>query len=304
MQARQRVVGDGAGGVRLEHYSKPRVTTNASYGGADGVNAGVPPQEHTVVLPRVQQLARALAIIDGAGADGAEGGARPRAVAWVADAESAYRFCPVQRADWWTQCFIWWDEHGRAGVIVDQRMSFGGAFAPNRFERISTLVAAWVRRKHAEFDAAQPPPEAVRQWMQRRSELQRAGDLPPGGQHVVPRYIQVYIDDFSGVSMDDVVQPPAEIALIAIDPTHTMLAGGAPAPPCTRAHVHARLAVLGLAELGLHAAPAKVVVGDPVVALGMSLGREEGRLRCPDGKRELLMAALAELRSELRQAAR
>eukprot|EP00965_Chrysotila_dentata_P120089 3972111-Pleurochrysis_carterae.AAC.1 len=37
-------------------------------------------------------------------------------------------------------------------------MSFGGAFAPNRFERISTLVAAWVRRKHAAFDAAQPPP--------------------------------------------------------------------------------------------------------------------------------------------------
>eukprot|EP00965_Chrysotila_dentata_P020928 693278-Pleurochrysis_carterae.AAC.1 len=37
-------------------------------------------------------------------------------------------------------------------------MSFGGAFAPNRFERISTLVAAWVRRKHSAFDTAQPPP--------------------------------------------------------------------------------------------------------------------------------------------------
>eukprot|EP00965_Chrysotila_dentata_P023216 769742-Pleurochrysis_carterae.AAC.1 len=36
LQARQRVVKDGAGGLRLEHYSKPRVTTNASYGGADG----------------------------------------------------------------------------------------------------------------------------------------------------------------------------------------------------------------------------------------------------------------------------
>eukprot|EP00965_Chrysotila_dentata_P028121 935186-Pleurochrysis_carterae.AAC.1 len=77
-------------------------------------------------------------------------------------------------------------------------MSFGGAFAPNRFERISTLVAAWVRRKQAAFDAAQPPPLAVAQWAQRRAERQREGALPPGAQHTAPRYIQVYIDDFSG----------------------------------------------------------------------------------------------------------
>eukprot|EP00965_Chrysotila_dentata_P134388 4443946-Pleurochrysis_carterae.AAC.1 len=102
LQARQRVVDDGAGGSRLEHYSKPRVTTNASYGGADGVNAGVAPEERTVVLPKVQQLARALALIDEAGARREAGEARTRALAWVADAESAYRFCPVQRADWWT----------------------------------------------------------------------------------------------------------------------------------------------------------------------------------------------------------
>eukprot|EP00965_Chrysotila_dentata_P145174 4794597-Pleurochrysis_carterae.AAC.1 len=69
-------------------------------------------------------------------------------------------------------------------------MSFGGAFAPNRFERLSTLVAAWVRRKHAAFDAAHPPPQAVLRWMQRRTEMQREGALPPGPQHTAPRYIQ------------------------------------------------------------------------------------------------------------------
>eukprot|EP00965_Chrysotila_dentata_P092201 3043627-Pleurochrysis_carterae.AAC.1 len=37
-------------------------------------------------------------------------------------------------------------------------MSFGGAFAPNRFERVSTLVAAWIPRKQAAFDASRPPP--------------------------------------------------------------------------------------------------------------------------------------------------
>eukprot|EP00965_Chrysotila_dentata_P018681 621796-Pleurochrysis_carterae.AAC.1 len=91
-------------------------------------------------------------------------------------------------------------------------MSFGGAFAPNRFERISTLVAAWVQRKHAAFDAAQSPPPAVRQWSQRRAARQRDGELPRGDRHAAPRYTQVYIDDFAGVSLDDAVHPPPEAA--------------------------------------------------------------------------------------------
>eukprot|EP00965_Chrysotila_dentata_P115818 3828511-Pleurochrysis_carterae.AAC.1 len=47
-----------------------------------------------------------------------------------------------------------------------------------------------------------------------------------------------------------------------------------------------------------------VVVGDPVVALGLSLGVHEGRLRCPEGKRELMRAAIAEHRDEAMQRAR
>eukprot|EP00965_Chrysotila_dentata_P178476 5894370-Pleurochrysis_carterae.AAC.1 len=69
-------------------------------------------------------------------------------------------------------------------------MSFGGAFAPNRFERLSTLVAAWIRRKQAAFDAAQPPPPALLRWAEFRMQLQREGSLPPGEQHAAPRYIQ------------------------------------------------------------------------------------------------------------------
>eukprot|EP00965_Chrysotila_dentata_P018162 604042-Pleurochrysis_carterae.AAC.1 len=96
MQDRQRLVDDS---------NTPRVTTNASFGGDDAVNAGVAQAKRTVVLPRVQQLARALAILDEAGADVEGDERRTRAAAYVADAESAYRFCPVQRADWWVQCF-------------------------------------------------------------------------------------------------------------------------------------------------------------------------------------------------------
>eukprot|EP00965_Chrysotila_dentata_P001285 41975-Pleurochrysis_carterae.AAC.1 len=53
MQDRQRVLAAGSGGeAKVEHYSKPRVTTNASYGGLDAVNAGVPTAERVVALPR------------------------------------------------------------------------------------------------------------------------------------------------------------------------------------------------------------------------------------------------------------
>eukprot|EP00965_Chrysotila_dentata_P162855 5378307-Pleurochrysis_carterae.AAC.1 len=112
--------------MRVEEYSKPRVTTNSSFGGPDGVNAGVPDAERVVALPRVQALARATAIIGTCRADVRAGEKALRAVPWVADAESAYRFCPVQKADQWTQCFLWWDEKGKAGVVVDRRMGFGG----------------------------------------------------------------------------------------------------------------------------------------------------------------------------------
>eukprot|EP00965_Chrysotila_dentata_P108217 3574445-Pleurochrysis_carterae.AAC.1 len=106
-----------------------------------------------------------MAIIDTCRREAREGERPPRAVAWVADAESAYRFCPVQQADLWLQCFVWWDSQGRASVVVDERMGFGGTYAPNRFERVSTLVAAWVQRKQAQFDEQQPPAgHAVRAW--------------------------------------------------------------------------------------------------------------------------------------------
>eukprot|EP00965_Chrysotila_dentata_P140826 4655673-Pleurochrysis_carterae.AAC.1 len=45
---------------------------------------------------------------------------------YVVDAESAYRFSPVQYADCWLQCFVWWGPDGRAGVAVDRRLGFGG----------------------------------------------------------------------------------------------------------------------------------------------------------------------------------
>eukprot|EP00965_Chrysotila_dentata_P160808 5310308-Pleurochrysis_carterae.AAC.1 len=62
-----------------------------------------------------------MAIVDTIAAEpDATEGEKP--TAYVADAERAYRFCPVQHADCWLQCFIWWDAEGRAGVVVDRRL--------------------------------------------------------------------------------------------------------------------------------------------------------------------------------------
>eukprot|EP00965_Chrysotila_dentata_P121104 4005285-Pleurochrysis_carterae.AAC.1 len=163
--------------------------------------------------------------------------------AYVADAESAYRFYPVQQADLWTQCFVWWDAEGKAGVVVDRRMGFGGAFAPNRFERVYTLMAAWVQRKQTDFDAGHPYPPTAQRWAARRAAHQRRSGAPGDAAHLAPRYLQVYIDDFSGVALTDEVEPPAELAHVVIDPVHTRAAGGEPAAPTTRAYVHAQLAV-------------------------------------------------------------
>eukprot|EP00965_Chrysotila_dentata_P211070 6186270-Pleurochrysis_carterae.AAC.1 len=103
------------------------------------------------------------------------------------------------------------------------------------------------------FDESQPPPEAARQWGRARREAGLGG----GAAQWAPRYLQVYIDDFTEVALADKVEPPPEVAGVDIDPAHTRAVGGVPAARDSRAHIHAQLTVLALSELGLHAAPAK-----------------------------------------------
>ena len=110
-----------------------------------------------------------MAICDTAGTtyeEEAAGETAVRAEAYAIDATSAYRFCPLQRAHRYTQCFLYWRKEigadGRVqaavGVCVDERMGFGGAYAPNRFERVSLMSAAFIQAAQAEFDEAQPLP--------------------------------------------------------------------------------------------------------------------------------------------------
>ena len=317
MQERHRVLPDG---VNVEVYFKPRITQDSSHGDEDSVNAGVPGEERYIALPTVQQLGRAVAICDTAGtADDGEG--RVRATPYCVDAESAFRFCPMQEADLWTQCFVWWEGDGDAGVCVDRRLAFGGAYSPNRFERISTLVAAHVQAAHAEFDLQHPYPPSAQRWAAERKAAQARGELEAGEGQLNPRHLQVFIDDFTGTALDDVVTDSRGAAVvvwdaqgkpIVLDPTPTAAAGGTPAHPSSRVYAHACLTVLGLTELGLSAAPGKVLVGDPITALGLQVGCRRPRLDCPPQKRATMRADVAaqlaratgELRVDRKAAAR
>ena len=184
MQARTRVLADGS----VEHYEKPRISQDGSDGAARSVNRGVPRHESVVTLPTAQAQGRALAICDSAGTTREEeeaGETAVRAEAYAIDATSAYRFCPLQRAHQYTQCFLYWrkevGDDGRVkavvGVCVDERMGFGGAYAPNRFERVSLMVAAFIQAAQAAFDAEQPPPPCTQRWADERGERLARGAL-------------------------------------------------------------------------------------------------------------------------------
>ena len=275
----------------VELYDKPRVTQDSSDGGDHAVNAGVLSADRYVRLPTIQHHARGLAICDTAG------GAEARGASYVVDAESAYRFCQVQEADLWTQCFIWWDHDGSAGVCVDRRLGFGGAFAPNRFERVSTLVAAHIQALQLAFDATQTPPHSVALWAAERRAAQARGELPVSADQLSPSHRQVYIDDFTGSALDYLVSTPSSVAGIDIGPQQILSEGGVPAVPGSCVYVHAQLAVRGLRDFGLSAAPGKVVVGDPVVALGFRVSRAARRLDCPPLKRAAILSDIARQRA-------
>ena len=286
----------------IEAYFKARVSQDSSDGAERSVNGGVAHHDRDVELPRAQQHARGLAICDTAGTtkeEEARGNTPVRAEAYAIDATSAFRFVPVQRADLWTQCFCWWTVSrtarrvtATAGFCVDERMGFGGAFSPNRFERVILLVGAAIRSVQARFDASQPePPSVTVRWRPRREAAQAAGTLVAGEHQLHPRHIQCYIDDINGSALNDIVRVPRSASEISIDPAVTVNVGGVPAKTSSRVHVHAGLACAVLRSLGLEDAPNKTIVGDPIISLGLRVDRSRWVVDCPQQKQESMVAA-------------
>ena len=299
LQERTRVVKNSGGKLVAELYNKPRITMDFSYGRSESVNASVEARERAVLLPTVQMLARATGIIATAGsyepeADRDRTQTRVDAISYVVDCESAYSFCPVQRSQHWQQAFVWATEAGGAGICTYRRLAFGGSFGPQRFERTASLVLAFARKRQMAFDDLHPPPERVRRWMQDRKVAQGRGDLDPDPAQCKPSYAQVYIDDFLGCSLSDLTPTPREVAHVRIDPQPTRMAGGTFPSMDARAVVHAKILIDTLSMAGLHAAPGKVQIGDPVTALGFQISARTGRLDVPLSKRNSLLCAIDE----------
>ena len=112
LQERQRLRDDGS----LESFMKPRITTNLSANPAStvAINEGVHGFDRSTVLPTNRDLGLAAMIADDVASTSGH-----QAEFYALDLEAAFRFVVMQRADWWQLCFLWVDEHGRAGVSID-----------------------------------------------------------------------------------------------------------------------------------------------------------------------------------------
>ena len=291
MQARTRLNTAG----ELEHYMKPRITTDASDGRHDSVNAGVSFHDRSVQLTTARDLGRAAAIADsstlradGSHVDGV------RAELYAIDWESAYRFLVMQEADLWTQILLWFDSTGRVGYLVDWRLAFGGRYAVNRFQRFALLVVGLGCQRIAAFDDEQPPPAVQPEWSAHRAALQVAGQLPPDRDQLHPRFSKPYIDDTTGTALNDAVRVPADLQQVAL-PTTASESGGRVSDPSSRVAVHCRIHIAVAQWFGLAISVRKVQLGDPIVALGICVFVRLFCLRCPEAKRGPMLAQLRAL---------
>ena len=207
LQRKSRVLPDAS----VEEYTKPRVTTNASYGVTKGPapvlspNEGLTQGEKHLRLPTAQRHGHAATVTDAFGdGDGV------RAGEYSIDGESAFRFLLDQRADWWMQSFVWKPKPGparmgggpwakrnelasarRFGILIDTRPDFGGGHNPNRYQRTARVKRAEMARQIRAFDAQHPYPPDVDRVASRRAALQRAGLLPSEREQLEPWDIQV-----------------------------------------------------------------------------------------------------------------
>ena len=277
----------------MEEYWKPRVTTDGSHphDGASSPNDGVTREATHIELPTPQQLAWALAVIQTAGDP-----AGVEVEAWGLDFSDAYRYCPIQRAEWWQQCFIW-----TGGVIVEKRGVFGAAWMPNRFQRLSNLAAAAARAEIGAFDKDVPVPPAVDTWQQARLRAGLSAD------DSVARFLQNYIDDSLAASLADRVtlppqwahaHPKDEITQAAVAATTAV--GGQPSHPYSRAAVHCRIAAGVYASLGFDVSVSKTQTGSKVASLGLRTAADTRRVDCPPLKaaaiKEQAEAVLGQIR--------
>ena len=289
LQERQRLRDDGS----LESFMKPRITTNLSANPAStvAINEGVHGFDRSTVLPTNRDLGLAAMIVDDIASTSGH-----QAEFYALDLEAAFRFVVMQRADWWQLCFLWVDEHGRAGVSIDTRMCFGGAFAPNRFERLAALIVAAIQTEQATFDTEHPVPAQMQRALAARQAAQAAGELPFGVAQTAARYLHAFIDDITGVASNDPVDiDDTELPPVDLGEAPSAAAGGVAAQRGSRVDAHTRIAVRMLIRLGAGVTASKTQSGRVIVSLGLLLSLIERTMRCPQSKRGVLLAEISDL---------
>ena len=218
-----------------------------------------------------------------------------KAISYNIDEEMAYYYVPAQVMDHWENTYFWFDNRGAPGVCRCWRLGTGGAWSPNKFQRISTIIMAWAQRERRDFDREFPPPLPVRLWGMSRANSQIRGDLPPGEEQTEPAYCHVYIDDNAGSALNDRVPTPPYLQGIKIDPKPTQALGGEFPEADSRVLVHAKILLCAMTMAGFYAAPDKILIGDPLVSLGFLISRSENRLKLPQVKQASMLNSIFQL---------
>lgn len=290
----------GDDGSSLVHYKKARISTDESESSSeDSPNAGIPRFESALNLCTAKDFGQGIAIIATA-----FGGLHAVGAA-VVDLESAFRFLVLQYLDHWLHAFLWWDAEGVVGFCIDLRVAFGGAFGPNRFQRVTLILRAYVLLKMREFDAAQPPPPAVTAWVARRGGLQQRGELPPGADQTQPHHGLVYLDDLALSGGVDEVRVPPYLHRIHIRPDDAApidpVTGGAHIPRRTRIHVYALISLWVISLLALAASAPKTQCCTRVIHLGLRIAIDLGVVDCPQTKADVMRLTARDIAAEVRR---
>ena len=306
IQSKLKVAADGTQTTKL----KPRVLTNGSAYEADSINRGVRRGDRTVALPSAQSHAGGVGVTDSI----VRRGSVYVSVQYASDLGSAYRFLLMARICWPEQCsymcIIVVLPGGRTvsltGWFVDPRLYFGGAFAPNRFERFARIKRAYTRMRQHAFDAReQPLPDGVRAVIEERRALQEAGVLPTGEDQLRPDHLQVFIDDETGSASGDPVAMPRDVNTrdpsaprfidVAAIVRNTADEGGRPAAETSRGMAHLCISIDTSLRLDLEVAD-KSQCGDGIVVLGLRCDAAEDRLDVPPPKARVMETELLDLR--------
>ena len=289
--------------------TKPRITSHLSYrgkarakpsiedllaGGDFGtciwrsINDGVDEHEKSVGLPCVRSMGAIGGIVSEARAND-----NLKAQAYCFDDSSAYRYVMMQMADWHGQCYIWIlkDKAGKWYVVIciDGRLVFGGAFGPNRFQRLGCITTQATRDEQDRYDAKYPYPEGTRAWSELRMQFAKEGLLPNNRTQWRPCGIQRFIDDGCGVSLNDPTPPIPELMHIPLQSLTSATAGGDAIVEGTRVATHGRIAISKEMYVHFVIEHSKTDCGSMFIHLGSQLDTNSQRITCPVAKQQVMM---------------